>query len=137
VCKYNKLGKITQNAKKAIRLICNANFRAHTAPLFKEQKILPLDKFIEYSRIKFMHSFHFNQLPMSFAETWRTNAERNPDRILRNADDLYIPAHRIEFVKRLPLYSFPLAWNTAPGEKLNPRQHLYLKYLKNHMFSSL
>jgi hypothetical protein len=93
--------------KKAIRLICNANFRAHTAPLFKEQKILPLDKLIEYSRIKFMHNFHFKQLPMSFAETWRTNAEHNPDRILRNADDLYIPAHRTEFVKRLPLPPHP------------------------------
>jgi hypothetical protein len=45
--------------KKAIRIICNAYFRAHTTPLFKEQKILPLDKLIEYSRIKFMHNFHF------------------------------------------------------------------------------
>jgi hypothetical protein len=99
MCKYNKFGKITQNAKKAIRIICNANFRAHTTPLFSEKKILPLDKLIEYSRIKFMHNFHFKQLPISFAETWRTNAERNPDRILRNADDLYVPAHRIEFVK--------------------------------------
>jgi hypothetical protein len=131
------LEKLRKMQKKAIRLICNANFRAHTTPLFKEQKILPLDKLIEYSRIKFMHNFHFNQLPISFAETWRSNAERNPDRILRNADDLYIPAHRVEFVKRLPLHSFPLAWNSAPGEKLNPRQHIYLKDLKNHMLASL
>jgi hypothetical protein len=37
-------------------------------------------------------------------------------------EDYYIPAHRVEFVKRLPLFSFPAAWNIAPGEKLNPRQ---------------
>jgi hypothetical protein len=36
---------------------------------------------------------------MSFAETWITNGERNPDCMLRNADDYYIPAHRVEFVK--------------------------------------
>jgi hypothetical protein len=131
------LEKLRKMQKKALRLICNANFRAHTAPLFKEQKILPFDKLLEFSKIKFMHNFHFNQLPMSFAETWRTNAERNPDRMLRNADDLYIPAHRVEFVRRLPLYSFPQAWNSAPGDKLNPRLHLYLKYLKNHMLLSL
>ncbi len=52
--------------------------------------------------------------------------ERNPERALRNANDLFILPHRVEFVKRLPLYTFPLAWNSAPGEKLNPRQHLYL-----------
>jgi hypothetical protein len=131
------LEKLRKMQKKAVRIICNANYRAHTIPLFKEQKILPLDKLIEFSRIKFMHSFHFHQLPFSFAATWITNAERNPDRMLRNADDLYIPAHRVEFVRRLPLYSFPLAWNSAPGEKLNPRQHLYLKYLKTYMLNSL
>jgi hypothetical protein len=32
-------------------------FRAHTGPLFKEQKILLIDKIIEHSRFKFMHSF--------------------------------------------------------------------------------
>jgi hypothetical protein len=66
-------------------------------------------------------------IPMSqaFAETWITYGARNP--ILRNVDDLYIPAHRVEFVKRLPLFSFPAVWNSAPGEKLNPPQHLYLK----------
>ncbi len=34
---------------------------------------------------------------------WKTNRERIPERILRNADDLYVPAHRVEFVKRLPI----------------------------------
>ena len=74
---------------------------------------------------------------MSFAETWITNGERNPDRMLRNAEDYYIPAHRVEFVKILPLFTFPAAWNNAPGEKHNPRQHLYLNALKNHLISIL
>jgi hypothetical protein len=46
---------------------------------------------LEYSRIEFMHRFHFKKLPPSFSEMWKTNRERNPDRILRNADDLYVP----------------------------------------------
>jgi hypothetical protein len=84
-----------------------------------------------------MHTFHFKQLPLSFADTWTTNIERNPERALRNANDLFIPPHRVEFVKLLLLYTLPLAWNTAPGEKLNPRQHLYLKELKNVLLSSI
>jgi hypothetical protein len=84
-----------------------------------------------------MHNFHFKQLLPSFVNTWSTNIERNPERALRNANDLYIPPHRVEFVKRLPLFSFPLAWNQAPGDKLNPRQHLYLKSLKEIMLSNI
>jgi hypothetical protein len=131
------LEKLRKMQKKAIRIISNAQYRDHTAPLFKEKKILPLDQLIRYAKIKFMHSFHFNQLPLSFAETWITNNNRNPERILRNADDLYVPAHRVEFVKRLPLFSFPAEWNTAPGNKLNPRQHQYMKELKHILLSSL
>ncbi len=74
--------------------------------------------------------------PFSFAETWITNNNRNPDRILRKADDLYVPAHRVEFVKRLPLFSFLAEWKTAPGNKVNPRQHQYMNEL-NKYFAAL
>jgi hypothetical protein len=131
------LEKLVIKQKQAIRTLDNASFRAHTALLFKKFKILPLGKLIEYSKIKFMHSFHFKQLPPSFINTWSTNIERIPECALRNANDLYIPPHRVEFVKRLSLYSFPLAWNQAPGDKLNPRQHLYLKSLTEIMLSNI
>ena len=133
----SNLEKLIVKQKHAIRTICNVSYRAHTAPLFKQQKILPIEKLIQYSSIKLMHSFHFRQLPLSFANTWATNIERNPARALRNANDLFIPPHRVEFVKRLPLYTLPLFWNTAPGHKLNPRQHLYLKELKIVLLSSI
>ena len=131
------LEKLIVKQKQAIRTICNATYRAHTAPLFKQQKILPIEKLIQFSSIKFMHSCHFKLLPPSFTNTWITNIERNPERALRNANDLFIPPHRVEFVKRLPLYTFPLAWNSAPGGKMNLRQHLYLKELKSILLSSI
>jgi hypothetical protein len=75
--------------------------------------------------------------PFPSAETWITNNNRNPDRILRKADDLYVPAHRVEFVKRLPLFSFLGEWKTAPGNRVNPRQHQCKKELNNILLSSL
>jgi hypothetical protein len=131
------LDKLRIAQKKAIRIICSANYRAHTAPLFRELKILPLDDLITYSRIKFMHNFHFKKLPLSFAEMWQTNLERNPERELRNANDYYIPPHRVEIVKRLPYISLPTAWNSAPGDKFNAKQHLYLKQLKELLLSAI
>jgi hypothetical protein len=60
-----------------------------------------------------MHSFDFKKLPLSFAEMWQTNLERNP-------------------VKRLPII-----WNSAPGDKFNVKQHLYLKNLKELLLSAI
>jgi hypothetical protein len=59
---------------------------------------------------------------------WKTNRKRNPERVLCNADDLYVPAHRVEF---------PTAWNSAPGNKTNPVKHLYLKELKSLLLAAV
>jgi hypothetical protein len=131
------LEKLRIMQKKAIRSISNANYRAHTAPLFKELKILPLDDLIVYSNTKFMHYYYLNQLPLSFSGTWITNEERNPERILRNAQDLFIPAHRVEMVKRLPYFAFPSVWNNALGNKTNRKHFTYMNELKSLLLSNL
>ncbi len=56
---------------------------------------------------------------------------------LRNINDLFIPAHRVEFVKRLPLFSFPAKWNNAPGNKYNPRPSVYMNEVENYLQSML
>jgi hypothetical protein len=63
------------------------------------------------------------------------NRERNPDRILRNADQLYVPPHAT--LKRMPLYNFPYTWNQEGMEKFNPIQHRYLKHVKAQSLRNL
>ena len=126
----NKL-KIMQ--KKAIRTICNVGFRDHTAPLFKELKILPLEQMKTLNILKFMHGFMHNLLPFSFRDAWITNRIRLPDRELRNADQLYIPPHSFATLKRLPLFNFPSVWNQADISKKNPNQIAYIKDLKKSL----
>jgi hypothetical protein len=137
MCKQNKLKQIEKKQKEAIRVICNAGYREHTAPLFARLKILPIDQLIELSVMKFMHSFYHNLLPFSFNEMWLTNRNRQPERELRNADQLYIPPHRFATLKRLPLFNFPTVWNAAGNDKNNPRQYVYLKLLKSRLLSNL
>ena len=74
-----------------------------------------------------MHKFSFNRLPFSFTNYWVMNRERNLNRQLRNADDFFIATHHLESLKRLPLFSFPLAWNNADNSKLNQNENLSLK----------
>jgi hypothetical protein len=54
-----------------------------------------------------MHNFAHGRLPLSFSDMWTTNRNRNPDLVLKNADDYYVPAHKMACVKRFPFFQFP------------------------------
>jgi hypothetical protein len=60
------LNKLRIKQKEAIRIISNACFREHTALLFAQLSILPLDHLIKLHILKFMHSFFHETLPISF-----------------------------------------------------------------------
>jgi hypothetical protein len=107
------LNKLKIMQKKAIRIVCNANYRDHTGPLFKQQKILTLDELIKLSVLKFMHKYTHGKLPLTFNEMWITNRNRNPNIELRNSDNYYVPAHYFATTKRFPFYTFPRIWNEA------------------------
>ena len=123
--------------KQAIRTISNAGYRDHTAPLFFRHKILPVNDLITYCRIKFMHNYMFGNLPPSFFDIWQTNRERNAVRELRNADELYVPPHRIELFKRMPLIAFPTVWNMQDDRKYNPCHKAFLKQIKSDLLAGL
>jgi len=131
------LNKIKLKQKQAIRIVCNAKYRDHTGPLFKQQKILPLDNLIRYSALKFMHKFSHGKLPFSFNEMWTTNRQRNPDLLLRNADNYYVPPHNFATTKRFPFYTFPRIWNEADQSKFNPSLNVFLRNVKSAMFTAL
>jgi len=137
-CAYTtNLQKIRIKQKEAIRLVCNAQYRKHTAPLFKQLFILPLDELIMYTSLKFMHNYINQRLPFSFCETWTSNRMLNPERNLRNSDDLRIPAHHFASVKRFPLFNFPKLWNDEPERKLSPSLNIYLRSLKKALLASI
>ncbi len=50
--------------------------------------------------------------PFYFNELWITNRARNLD--LRNADDLFVPIHKMASVKRVPYFGFLKLWNDKP-----------------------
>ena len=54
--------------KRAIRLISNAPFNAHTAPLFSDLSILPFEKCVEYQLSVLMWDFDHDKLPAVFSK---------------------------------------------------------------------
>ena len=131
------LNRLKIKQKEAIRIICNAGYRDHTAPLFAQQKILPFDELARFCILKFMHCFTHNLLPLSFYQMWTLNRDRFPERVLRNADNLHILPHNFATLKRMPLFNFPQIWNLENQDKYNPVHHRYLKNLKRLCLSNI
>ena len=83
-----------------------SKYNAHTEPLFKVLKILPLNALIKNFNLQFMQHFIQGFSPASFNSVWLTNEERRPEdmqrRILRNNDQLFVPFS----LSKHPLISF-------------------------------
>jgi hypothetical protein len=91
------INRVIKVQKKAIRIITNSNYNEHTGPLFKNLGILRLDKLIEQAKLTFMHSITYNYAPLTFANTWIKNNDRNTGHNLRNDEDYLLPHPRVEF----------------------------------------
>ena len=88
------LNRILKIQKKAIRIITNSTYTAHTNPLYCKHKILPYNLLIKQAQLIFMHSIEHNYSPTSFTNTWQKNTNREHD--LRNAQDFQLIQPRTE-----------------------------------------
>ena len=52
--------------KKAVRVITNSHFIAHTEPLFKKLSILKLDDIFKLQVLKFYFNYRHNSVPIYF-----------------------------------------------------------------------
>jgi len=133
--------------KKAIRLISNVKYNTHSEPLFKNSKILPFQKLIEFFNLQIMQRYIQGFLPNAFRFTWITNAARRQDindnddliRVLRNDENFFIPFARLTFSTRQPYYKIPKIWSdfNVPEIKILRNKLEFNFKLKEHFLSKL
>jgi hypothetical protein len=96
----NILNELVLKQKMAIRIIHNSSYNAHTESLFTSSAILLLPLLANFFKLLFMHQHKFNNLAVSFGDTWITNAERRGDNedlpTLHNQEDYYVPFTRLQ-----------------------------------------
>lgn len=110
MCSDSTLDPLVKIQKKAIRVICNKGFRAHTAILFKKENILTVKLEILYQSLIFMHSYKFNKLPSAFTNSWLENRIEGIYQ-LRNLEDYRIPRVKYMYLYKHPIYYMPRIWN--------------------------
>ena len=125
--------KISKMQKKAIRIITNSSYTAHTDPLFKQLNILTFKNIITQANLHLMHSIHYKYAPVSFNNFWQTNTSRNTQHNLRNTHDYTIPRANYSFFTRFPAHSFPTLWNSAGPSKYHENKITFQKSLKDEL----
>jgi Reverse transcriptase (RNA-dependent DNA polymerase) len=124
--------------KKAIRIVANVKYNAHTGPLFVNLRILPYPQLQKQFILSFMHGIEYEYGPRTFRENWPKNGQRNLSYELRNGEDLTIPRCNKESLKKAPFFNFPRCWNALNiNVKLQNNPVTFKFTLLNHLFEEL
>ena len=83
--KENNYKSLFLKQKTAIRIVSSASYNAHTEPLFKQAKILPLPKLCLFFKLQFFFQFTQGFLPAALRNMWIRSRDRNPDNLYRLA----------------------------------------------------
>jgi hypothetical protein len=137
ITNQSNLNKISLLQRKAIRIITNSEYNAHTDPLFLNLGILPFDKIIYLNKALFMHSVEYSYNIDSFNNIWQKNNVRNLTQELRNTDMYILPFTRIEQIRKFPFYSLPHTWNNMGNAKLQRNRTTFKIALIGELLDSL
>ena len=120
-----------------MRIVTKSKKLDHTGPLFKEIDVLPFEKLMLQSKLLFMHAVHNDYAPAPFKHVFVKNNTRDVTYELRNAGAYVVPAARIEFFKKFPIYTFPTAWNNAGNLVFYNNKITFQKALKEELFANV
>ena len=127
---YSHLQKLRLLQKKAIRIISNADYLAHSSKLFLNLKLLKLDDIMKFQLGTFMYKLKYNELPSAIPHMFVTN-ENIHSHNTRNKNGYLIPNVRTNCRKFTVSYAGPILWNSFP-QKLRqlPSEVLFKRKLK-------
>ena len=110
-CAGNQLNRILLLQKKALRVICLSDFRAHTDALFLRHKILKINDLYSLNLGIFMYNLNSNELPDVFYSMFTKNysIHHYPT---RSAGLFHFPKTRTMISNKTFLFTGPKLWNS-------------------------
>ena len=103
-CSKN-LDKITKLQKKAVRIISNSNYNAHTDPIFGKLNILKFEDLVDSKIYEFISKFLLNKLPLTFSNVFKQlNSTRSKN--------LRCEVPIAKYLEKFPSVLFPKKWNS-------------------------
>ena len=122
--------------KKALRVICNVPYRAHTNELFLNNNILKVQDLYNYQLGQFMYKLDNNSLPETFKSMFIKNKTIH-SYSTRNSEAYHLPLMRTRLAKLNITFSGPKFWNNLDGTiKDSPSLNHFKNKLKNYLLCS-
>ena len=124
--------------KRAVRIISNAGYRDHSAPLFKQFKLLKLNDLYCLNLGKFMYKYNHNALPSCFNSffTLTSNIHSYDTRSTRNKK-LYVRFNRTSLFRNSLVQRGTTYWNSLSDSlKSSPTLSNFAKKIKAQFFNS-
>ena len=130
------LRRLHKLQKKAVRIICNLPFNAHTSLLFQSLKILSIFDMYKLNTACYMYSCHRKLLPSPLRKYFAVNSDKHVQHTRRN-DDFYVPFSRTSVSQRSLAFSGPKLWNSLPLSLKNaPSLQSFKKNYKHYLFQT-
>ena len=134
---HTRLTILTTLQKRAIRIVCNVPFRAHTKPLFRDLKILHFDCINKLQIGIFMYKLNSNLMVTSFDHWFCKNSEVH-DHYTRSANKYHQESVRTTTRQHTIRIIGPLFWNSLPNELTSASTMYQFKYkLKLFLLNAL
>ena len=130
------LNQIIVLQKKAIRIVNNATYNAHTNPLFLQSNVLPLSgiHFLQVSEI--MHQLNVEMLPQNLSNCFLQHTHTHPHN-LRSNNAYRIPRAVNEISHRSLFIEGHTTWNQLPNEIKLLNKHQFRTKVKHICFDIL
>ena len=114
------LNRFVKMQKKAVRVIKNMSYTAHTGSSFKELKILKIQDVIDLEVLKFTYSFIHGLLPLPLLTTFELNSDIH-NYNTRNKDNPRPAQHKSAKFNRSYLTLSSRLWLTVPNDDKNSK----------------
>jgi hypothetical protein len=105
------LDPIVKLQKRIVRKISMSGFRDNTAPLFKQLKLLPLNKLYVYHVLIFMFKVHHKMLPVVFQNMFNLFTDFH-NYHTRYTIQYHLPIMRLSLTQKNIRFMGPKLWNT-------------------------
>ena len=98
--------RISKLQKRALRIMTNSRYNAHTEPLFKKLTLLKVKDIFDVQCLKFWYKFMNNKLPKYFRDMFKFNHELH-DIVTRNHDCLHLYPTRTSGARNVLRHHIP------------------------------
>jgi hypothetical protein len=132
----NQSKNIFKLQKKAIRIVNNVKYNAHSSALFKKDHILKFGDMCALHDFTFCYKFIHGILPKYFIHTMSRDVTQH-EYLTRQVSNLRIPAVRHEFARNSMTYRYPTLINSMPlaiRNKIYSHSYQGFKLFVKHFF---